>query len=227
MSKNTIQVVIDFICPWSFIAKHSIDQALEKIENSSDLVIEWQSFQLNPDMPMEGMDRKVYRTQKFGSWENSLQREAKAIEVGTSLGIDFNFRGIIRTPNTTHAHRLMWFVQQDEPQKTNEVVERLFSAYFLEGKDIGQIEVLLDIGISSGLNESRLKTKWLKEQAGLSEITTQQKNLMKQGVSGVPFMYVPSQRLALPGFHRTNTIHDFFLKILNNNQASSSQGEVS
>src|SRR3954447_16717535 len=106
-------------------------------------------------MPPEGIDRRTYRTAKFGSWERSLELEARVAAVGAELGIPFAFDRIARTPNTFDAHRLIGFARLQGRQDA--LVEALFQAYFIEGRDIGERQVLANIAAKAGLDQAKIE----------------------------------------------------------------------
>src|SRR6516165_10259298 len=120
----TIDVISDVICPWCYIGKKRLEKAIASFAGQQEVRVSWLPFQLNPTMPKEGIDRKEYRIRKFGSWEKSLELDAKLIAVGQVEGIHFAFDRIERTPNTVDAHRLIWLAGQQGRQ--NAVVEALF-----------------------------------------------------------------------------------------------------
>src|SRR5436305_11403390 len=130
-----VDVISDVICPWCYIGKRRLEKAVIAIEGQHEVRLRWLPFQLNPTMPKEGISRREYRTKKFGSWERSLELDARLIEVGKAEGIDFAFDKMERTPNTLDAHRLIWLADKEGVQGA--VVEALFRAYFIEGWDIG------------------------------------------------------------------------------------------
>ena len=103
-------VFIDVICPWCFVGKRRLEHALTMIGES--VRVTWLPFELNPDMPKEGMERRAYRTHKFGSWERSVQLDGQMTEMGEGEGISFHFERMARTPNTFNAHRLIWLARQ-------------------------------------------------------------------------------------------------------------------
>src|SRR5262249_49350365 len=138
-----IDVISDVICPWCFIGKRRLETALAALDGSHEVGVRWLPFQLNPTMPKEGISRKEYRTRKFGSWERSLELDAKVIAVGETEGICFAFDRIERTPNTLDSHRLIWLAEREGIQDT--VVEALFQAYFTEGQDLSNRQALLDV----------------------------------------------------------------------------------
>src|SRR5437764_12658442 len=100
----TIDVISDVICPWCFIGKRRLEKAL----GNHAATVRWHPFQLNPDMPQEGIDRKSYRIRKFGSWERSQELDAQVAAAGQGDAIAFNFHKMDRTPNPLYAHRVIW-----------------------------------------------------------------------------------------------------------------------
>src|SRR6266576_4868712 len=120
-------VFIDVICPWCFVGKRRLERALTMIDPES-VRVTWLPFELNPDMPMEGMERRAYRTRKFGSWERSVELDGQMTEMGAGEGISFHFDLMARTPNTFNAHRLIWLARRAGSQVA--LVEALFRGYF-------------------------------------------------------------------------------------------------
>jgi len=137
VASHHLIVVSDVICPWCFMAKRNLEKALQIVGPELQMEITWSAFELNPEMPKEGMDRRQYRSKKFGSWEYSQSLDAQVVEAGASAGITFRHDLIARTPNTFNAHRLIWLAQEEGVQDA--VVESLFRAYFTQGQDVGDI----------------------------------------------------------------------------------------
>ena len=148
-----LSVVSDLICPWCFIAKRKIDQ-LKTHRPDVEFNVEWKPFQLNPTMPTQGMDRKQYRSAKFGSWERSQALDAHVHEAGEEIGIEFRHDLMQKTPNTSIGHKLIFIAGLEGKQ--DEVVESLFRAYFCEGKDIGDVSVLVEIARGAGLASDKV-----------------------------------------------------------------------
>jgi len=144
----TIDVISDVICPWCYVGKRRLEKAIPGF----DVRVRWLPFQLNPQMPKEGISRKEYRTAKFGKWERSLELDAKMLAIGEAEGIRFAFDKIERTPNTVDAHRLIWLAEKQGVQDA--VVEGLFRAYFTEGQDISNRRTLLDVVAEAGLGRA-------------------------------------------------------------------------
>src|SRR6185436_18582469 len=147
-----IDVISDAICPWCYIGKRHLERALEMLEAQHKLrfTVAWHPFQLNPEMPAEGVDRQQYRLAKFGSAERSRQMDERITEVAAGVGIEFHLEKLTCTPNTLKAHRLIRLAGQRSVQ--DGVVEALFKAYFCNGADLGDDKALADIGQSGGLD---------------------------------------------------------------------------
>ncbi|MDA9009624.1 DsbA family oxidoreductase, partial [Alphaproteobacteria bacterium] len=146
-----IDIFSDPICPWCYIGKRRIEQALASYHNPlDDLKIVWRAFQLNPDMPEEGMDRQTYLTNKFGGEDRARQIYQNIKQVGETVGLDFQFDAIGHTPSTIKSHRLIRLAHGLDKQ--DDFTEELFKAYFLEGKNIGDNEVLLKIATDARMD---------------------------------------------------------------------------
>ena len=131
-----LDIFSDPICPWCYIGKTNLDRALEQ-RPDHPFVIEWHPFQLNPDMPREGMDRRTYLEAKFGGKDGAVQAYAPVVEHAKTAGLDINFEAMQRTPNTLDAHRLILWAGIEGRQTA--VISSLFKAYFVEGLDIGEL----------------------------------------------------------------------------------------
>src|SRR3954452_24075149 len=111
-----VDVISDVICPWCYIGKRRLEKAVAALDGKHEVRVRWLPFQLNPAMPKDGISRREYRTRKFGSWERSLELDARVVAVGQSEGIPFAFDRIKRTPNTLDAHRLIWLADKQSVQ---------------------------------------------------------------------------------------------------------------
>ena len=174
---HEVIAVSDVICPWCFIAKRNLDKALELTQGELALRIVWRPFELNPDMPPEGVDRREYRTRKFGSWEYSQKLDAQTVAAGELAGIVFRYDLMKRTPNTFEAHRLIWLAEREGVQDA--VVEALFRAYFIEGRDIGNGLELGNIARQAGLQAA-------PGGAGFDEVRAQEGLAITSGITSVP-----------------------------------------
>jgi len=182
-----IDVISDVICPWCYIGKRRLERAVSAVSGQQEVQVHWHPFQLNPTMPKEGISRREYRTRKFGSWERSMELDAKVIAVGETEGIHFAFDKMERTPNTVDAHRLIWLADQHGCQDA--VVEALFRAYFIEGKDIGNQQTLIDVAAESGLDPQSAENM-LNSEAGMEVIVQAGELSQRHDVTGVPFFII-------------------------------------
>lgn len=193
-----IDILSDAICPWCYVAKRHLEMVISNLLPYFEVHIRWHPFQLNPAMPLEGMDRRVYRTAKFDSWERSLRLDAEAAQAGREVGLEFHHERIDRTPNTLHAHRLIWLAGQQGVQDT--VVEGIFAAYFTEGLDVGNLTALANIAQRAGL-ERHDALAYLNSEEGADKVHAAQDVARRSGISGVPTFVVNGQVLfsgALP-----------------------------
>ncbi|MBL4749007.1 MAG: DsbA family oxidoreductase [Amylibacter sp.] len=177
-----IDIISDPICPWCYIGKTRLDRALEA-SPTHDFVIEWHPYQLNPTMPATGMDRREYLETKFGGQEGVLKVYGQIDKTAREMGLDLNFAGIKRTPNTINAHRLILWAGIEGCQ--NAVVDRLFKAYFMEGRDISEHSVLVRIATASGMDGEAVRVL-LEGDANKEDIRTRDAKSRESGVQGVP-----------------------------------------
>ena len=176
-----IDIISDTICPWCFIGKRRLERALT-LAPQPELEVIWHPFQLNPDMPAAGMDRREYLRLKFGDERGSGAYDAIQ-EAGTGEGIDFNFAGIRRTPNTLDSHRVVRLAADYGLQDS--VVESLFQAYFVDGRDSSDRITLLDVGALAGVERGRL-AEYLESDEGVAEVEREDQMARRMGVQGVP-----------------------------------------
>jgi predicted DsbA family dithiol-disulfide isomerase len=153
-------------------------------------------------MPKKGMSRKEYRIGKFGSWERSLELDAKVVAVGETEGIDFAFDRIERTPNTVDAHRLIWLADQQGCQDA--VVEALFRAYFTDGRDLSNRQTLNEVVAEAGL-EWQLAEGMLNSEGGMDAI----KKAEGLRVGGVP-IFIMNNEITLTGAQQPDAFLDAF-----------------
>ena len=166
-----IEIYSDLICPWCYIGRHRLQAALADLDEEVKPDIRWLPFQLNPNMPMTGLDRRAYRSEKFGSWERSQEMDRHVVEIGKSLGLEFNYDRVLVTPNTLAGHRLLWWTDQRGGQ--NALAGKLFHAYFSEGRDIGNLEVLAAIAGQVGLPMAEAR-RFLESDSGRDEVLRQE-----------------------------------------------------
>lgn len=190
---NSIVVYSDLICPWCYIGKRRMEAAIRQLPDGAKT--SWHPFQLNPEMPREGMNRRVYRSKKFGSWEHSQTMDAQVTAVGKSVGIDFRYELQTNTPNTFDSHRLVWFAGVQGVQDS--VVEAFFRGYFCEGVNFSERKNLLQVSASAGLDAAKAEL-FLASDEGAAEVLFEEQCARKLGISGVPF-YLFNKSIAFSG----------------------------
>ncbi len=182
LKRMKITIVSDTICPWCYVGKRRFERALaERQEITPE--IEWRPFELNPQMPAEGLDRKTYMRAKFGGDERADKIYAAIRTAGEGENIPFAFDEITRVPNTIASHRLIAWSFPRGCQ--DEMVEALFKTYFLEGKDIGEIGVLVEVAGAAGLKKSEVQA-YLASEDGIEETKAEASEAKLLGISGVP-----------------------------------------
>jgi predicted DsbA family dithiol-disulfide isomerase len=201
-----LDVVSDVVCPWCWVGKWRLAKALTLLGDEVDVRVRWRPYQLNPTMPKEGIDRREYRTRKFGSWEYSQTLDARLVAVGRSEGLDFNFDEIARTPNTLDAHRLIRLAGRLGVQDA--VVEALFRAYFREGVDIGRREDLVAVATAAGVPAGDAE-RLLTSEDGAAEVRAEEQKYKASGIEGVP-AFVTGRTVAASGAADPRVMADAF-----------------
>ena len=189
-----LDIMSDPICPWCYIGKAHLDRALQD-HPDHPFAIEWHPFQLNPEMPREGMDRRSYLERKFGGKEGAVRAYAPVVEHAEKAGLKINFEAMQRTPNTLDAHRLIHWAGIEGRQTA--AVSALFKAYFVDARDIGDAEVLADIADSIEM-DAAVVTRLLKSDVDAQDIRDRDAHSRKMGVNSVPTFIVANTH-AVPG----------------------------
>lgn len=198
-----IDIISDVVCPWCYIGKRNLEKALAlyqapdavRDEDKQVPVVTWHPFQLNPHLPVEGIPRDEYTSSKFGGPERAKEIYARVANAGLAAGIDFRFDTISRQPNTIDAHQLVSLAAKFNAQ--DGVVESLFKAYFLEGRDLTDRETLVELAERGGLPHEDAE-RCLSQGELRSEIEQQDHRARSLGVEGVPF-FIFNQKLAASG----------------------------
>jgi predicted DsbA family dithiol-disulfide isomerase len=177
-----VEMVSDLICPWCFVAKRRVEKAAALLGKKVE--VHWLPFELNADMPVDGLDRRVYRSAKFGSWEQSQRLDAQVAAAGAEVGIAFHHDRMKRTPNTFRGHVLLAAALKQGLEMQGKVAERLFRAYFVNGEDVGDPAVLLGIARELGVSAIS-RAEHLDSPDLVAEVKAVERKV-SSGVRGVP-----------------------------------------
>ena len=184
-----IDLFSDIICPWCYIGRSRLQKALEA-RKGLDVCINWRAFQLNPDMPLEGIPRSQYLALKFGDKNRADSIYKNINRAGELEGLKFNFEKISHTPNTVLAHRFITLSKQTG--NSEKVVEKLFEAYFVDGLNIGSPEILKDIAVDTKMNTKEFDA-YLESEQGIGEVNSDTKFAYTNGITGVPYFIFNKQ----------------------------------
>ena len=185
----TLDILSDPICPWCYIGKTHLDRALEQ-NAGHPFQIEWHPFQLNPEMPAGGMDRRAYLEAKFGGKDGAVRAYRAVEEAAETAGLQIDFAKVPRVPNTLDAHRLIHWAGHEGRQSA--VVAALFRAYWRESRDIGARETLIEIAGECGLDAAMI-TRLIDSDADAAEISARDAHARQRGVNGVPCFIIGNQ----------------------------------
>ncbi len=188
------EIFADLICPWCYIGHQRLKKALA-MRPSVSLGLTWRPFQLNPDMPAEGMDRAAYMNWKFGTSIRARRLTDALMTAAERDGVTMNLDRQKRVPNTLAGHRLVLFASRDG--KATPMMERLFDAYFVDSLDIGNRDVLLDCAAAAGLNRQDA-AHYLDSETDIDLVTEQDLHARRAGIDSVP-CFIFDRRYAVVG----------------------------
>jgi predicted DsbA family dithiol-disulfide isomerase len=204
-----IDVISDVVCPWCFIGKRRLEKALAKRPDAG-IQINWHPFQLNPDMPEAGRDHKEYYREKFGGDERVRELVDNMTDAGAAEGLEFDFAAIEKSPNTLAAHRLVRWAASAGHQ--GEVVEALFQAYFIAGRDIGDQAVLAEIAGAAGM-DAGLVAELYAQGRDITLVEGDITAARQLGIRGVPF-FIFDHRYSVAGAQKPEVFLNLIDKIL-------------
>ncbi len=199
-----IDVIADVVCPWSFLGKRRLDQALASY--CGPVQIRWHPFQLNPELPAEGMEFDAYLRERFGGRTRVAAALAQLEALGAEHAIGFDFVALKRVPNTANAHRLMLLARERNSQ--NELAERLFRAFFEQGRDIGDRDVLVELGADVGLSAPAVRAAFDDDASG-KIVAAEEAQARQMGLVATP-NYLFNRRVLLPGAAEVDTLLSAF-----------------
>lgn len=197
-----IDIASDFVCPWCFIGKRRLAQAIALARGKRPELrfqLNWLPYFLNPDTPPAGEPYRAFIEAKFGGATGAAQAQLDVAEAGRASGLAFHFEKIEKRPNTLLAHRLVYRAQSigHRPEAVEALVERLFAAHFQRGEDIGDVDVLAGIAAECGDRRDEV-VAFLQSGEAVAQVKTLAAKVGGLGVSGVPF-FIVQRRLAVSG----------------------------
>jgi len=195
----SIEIFSDVVCPWCFIGKRNLETALSNLkaggEKSENIELNWRSFQLNPQLPTQGIARSEYTSAKFGGEERATQVYERISSAAKEVGLALNFNKIVTQPNSSRMHALIYAAES--AQKNHQLVERLFKAFFIDGIDLTQRDNVSSIAQSAGL-ERVLIDRVFDDDLFMDKIKEDVQQSSKIGIQGVPF-FIINQKIGLSG----------------------------
>ena len=205
-----LDIFSDTICPWCYIGKKRLEKA---INNHKDIKFKqtWRPFQLNSGMPPDGMDRQEYLISKFGSADAAKTVYDNIYDEGLVEGINFNFDSIMTTPNSFNSHRLLALAYKQSVQEN--VLDNLFESYFLNGEDIGDPNVLLDIAIKHKIDAEDFKS-YLSDQENIEPLANEEIQARKMGINSVP-TFIINKQIVINGAQTSENFEIIFQKLKN------------
>ena len=209
MEHVVIDVVSDVVCPWCYLGKARLEQAVAEVSGEILVTVNWRPYQLNPDLPPEGTDHKAHLAAKLGGAQAVAQAHERLTQLGLQDGIAFDFDAVKISPNTLDAHRLLRWAANEGRQ--NEVADALFRAYFEEGRNVGDRAVLQDIAARNGLDAAVIDVL-LTSDADKDSIGEEIAMARDMGVSGVP-CFIIDNKYAVMGAQPVDALVNAFREI--------------
>lgn len=206
MERVTIDLVSDVVCPWCYLGKARLELAIAEVQDEVGVDVNWRPYQLNPDIPPEGVDQKAYLEEKLGGAEAVARGHEMLTKLGQEIGIHYDFAAIRIGPNTLDAHRLLHWASMEGRQVQDRVATALFKANFEEGRNVGDHAVLAEIAESCGMDR-KLSENLLASDADRDTILGEIEAAQKMGVTGVPFFIIDGQ-YAISGAQTPDVLAD-------------------
>ena len=206
----SIDIYTDTICPWCYIGQKKLQSAISNFSNNNFDIL-WRPFQLNPDMPIEGINRNEYLQKKFGGEIEAKNKYELIYKAGLENDIHFQFQKIKITPNSFASHKLLALAHKYKKQ--NQIIETLFYSYFIEGIDIGNIAELIKIAKQHQIYDKNI-LNYLTSDVDKKNLLAEEKQARNLGIQGVP-CFIINKELVLFGAQDKNKFLEIFNKILN------------
>lgn len=212
-----IDLVSDFVCPWCFLGKVRLNRAIDQLRIARpdlEVRVNWLPFFLYPDAPLSGEPYREFIEAKFGGARQADEVLARLVAAAAPDDLHFAFDRIATRPNTLHAHRLSYRAQSlgQTQQRVGALGEALFAAHFQQGRDIGDVDTLVDIAAATGDNKDAVRI-YLDSDADTVTVKRMAAQVRKQGISGVPF-FIINRKLAVSGAQSATALGAAILQAL-------------
>jgi predicted DsbA family dithiol-disulfide isomerase len=207
--KLKISIVSDVVCPWCYIGKRRLEKAMNNLSDRFDFEVEYFPFELNPQMPKEGVNQKQYLSNKFGGEERYHQITNQTTATAAQEGLTFDFAAQQISPNTRKAHRLIQLAKENGVHLT--LVDLFFKAYFTEGQNLADDKTLTNIAVAAGMDKAKVE-QLLASPTGEAEVEIAERELQQLGITGVPF-YIVDNKFGISGAQATETFMKAFEEI--------------
>jgi len=218
--KIKVDIVSDVVCPWCYIGKRRLENAIGKLASEYDFELEYHPFELNPQMPESGANQRAYLAAKFGSDERYDQITDQTTQTAATEGLAFAFDKQQVSPNTRKAHVLIQ--EARNAGKQLEVTEGFFKAYFTEGVDLSKDENLVSVAVQAGLPQDLAEEALANETAAL-QVSLAEQEMYKLGITGVPF-YIINNRYGVSGAQPAETFIEAFREIVQSQEVDVTSG---
>ena len=205
-----IDIVSDVVCPWCVIGYKKLSEAMTQLNDEISFEVNWKPYELHPEIPNEGLDKKEYYQMKFGESLGSRDKFNFISEEGKKVGLEFNFKKSKILPNTLLAHRLLWLCRSKDMQDV--LAEALFHAYFTEGRDVGNIDELVEISSENGLNRKEIK-EFFQTNIGHEEVLREENRAREMNIFSVP-TYIFNKKYLLVGGQESDTFKAYIKKVI-------------
>ncbi|GFD91882.1 DSBA oxidoreductase [Alteromonas sp. KUL156] len=193
MQKVTVNMVSDVVCPWCIVGYQRLQKAIETLDDI-DVDIKFHPFELNPNMPQEGQNLREHIMEKYGiSEQQSAENRARLAAVGQEIGFTFNFTDDSRMQNTFKAHQLIHFAAENGLEE--EMKLSLFNAYFTDGKDVNDLDVLIALAGDIGLHKAEVEE--VIQSAKYAQAVREEESVwIQRGIQSVPTFVIGNQGVA-------------------------------
>lgn len=209
MTRLSIEIWSDVMCPWCLIGWGQLSRALAELEGEIDAEVRWRPFELNPDMPTEGEDQQAHISRKYGRSEDEMRDTRERMRaIAREAGVSLDYAGEGEAPpammwNTFEAHRLLAWALDSGPAKQTELKLALFRAHFNERRLIGERPVLLDVAEDCGLDRAAAAAA-LDDESLAARVRAEERQALDMNITGVPAMVVAG-RFLIPGAQQPET----------------------